>query len=93
MAITQNLEPKRVFHYFEEICGIPHGSGNVEGLSNYLVNFAKEKGLFYIQDKCGNVIMVKEKCGHLQSGDERCSSGDSAGTYGYGSGKETGGSH
>ncbi len=60
MAITQNLEPKRVFHYFEEICGIPHGSGNVEGLSNYLVNFAKEKGLFYIQDKCGNVIMVKE---------------------------------
>ena len=60
MAITQNLEPKRVFHYFEEICGIPHVSGNVEGLSNYLVNFAKEKGLFYIQDKCGNVIMVKE---------------------------------
>ena len=26
MAILENFEPKNVFHYFEEICGIPHGS-------------------------------------------------------------------
>lgn len=25
--ILKGLEPERVFHYFEEICGIPHGSG------------------------------------------------------------------
>ena len=31
MAVTENLKPEKVFHYFEEICGIPHGSGNVEG--------------------------------------------------------------
>ena len=23
MAILENFEPKNVFHYFEEICGIP----------------------------------------------------------------------
>lgn len=58
--ITENLQPKKVFHYFEEICNIPHGSGNVEKISNYLVNFAKELGLEYIQDEDKNVIIIKE---------------------------------
>ena len=26
----EQLEPKEVFHYFKEICKIPHGSGNVK---------------------------------------------------------------
>lgn len=60
MAILENLEPKEVFQYFEEICNIPHGSGNTEAISNYLVEFAKQKGLEYQQDKLGNVIMIKE---------------------------------
>ncbi len=60
MAVTENLKPEKVFHYFEEICGIPHGSGNVEGISDYLVKFAKDRGLFCIQDKWKNVIIVKE---------------------------------
>lgn len=60
MAILENLEPKEVFHYFEEICNIPHGSGNTEAISNYLVEFAKKKGLEYKQDALGNVIIIKE---------------------------------
>lgn len=60
MGVLSNLEPKSVFHYFEEITKIPHGSGNVEQISNYLVNFAKERGLFCIQDALKNVIIVKE---------------------------------
>ena len=28
MKILQNLEPKAVFQYFEEISNIPRGSGN-----------------------------------------------------------------
>lgn len=60
MGVLSNLEPKKVFYYFEEITRIPHGSGNVEQISNYLVDFAKRKGLFYIQDKLKNVIIVKE---------------------------------
>lgn len=60
MAVLEQLEPKRVFHYFEEICGIPHGSGNVEQISNYLVRFAEERGLEHYQDALLNVIMIKE---------------------------------
>ena len=26
MPVLENCEPKKVFHYFEEICKIPHGS-------------------------------------------------------------------
>lgn len=60
MGILSNLEPKSVFHFFEEICSIPHGSGNVEQISDYLVKFAKERNLFYVQDHVKNVIIVKE---------------------------------
>lgn len=60
MRVLENLEPKNVFGYFEDICGIPHGSGNEEQLSNFCVEFAKKHGLSYIQDEMKNVIIIKE---------------------------------
>lgn len=51
------LEPQAVFHYFEDICAIPHGSYNTKAISDYLVNFAKANGLRYIQDELNNVII------------------------------------
>ena len=59
------LEPARVFDFFEEICSIPHGSRNEKLISDYLVNFAKERGLKYIQDEVNNVIIFQEgTCGY-----------------------------
>ena len=60
MRVFEKLKPQDVFYYFEEICRIPHGSGNVSEISNYLVNFAKERNLEHYQDKIGNVIIIKE---------------------------------
>ena len=58
------LEPASVFGYFEEICSIPHGSGNTKMISDYLVSFAKEHGLRYIQDELNNVIIFQNgTCG------------------------------
>lgn len=58
------LEPASVFGFFEEICAIPHGSRNTKKISDFLVNFAKEQGLTYIQDEMGNVILFGEgTCG------------------------------
>ena len=54
------LEPKAVFGYFEKICSIPHGSKNTKMISDYLVEFAKEQGLKYIQDNANNVILFQE---------------------------------
>lgn len=60
MGVLSGLEPKNVFRFFEEICSIPHGSGNIDRMSDYLVEFAKERNLFYVQDHVKNVIIVKE---------------------------------
>jgi dipeptidase D len=54
-----DLEPVNVFHYFEEIAAIPHGSYHVDKISDYLVSFAKERGLRYVQDDAKNVIIFK----------------------------------
>lgn len=59
MESLNNLEPKLVFHYFEEISKIPHGSRNTKEISDYCVNFAKEHGFDYIQDEWNNVIIKK----------------------------------
>lgn len=59
MAVLQNVEPKTVFRFFEEICGIPHGSSNTWAISNYLVDFAVTRKLRYIQDVLGNVMIWK----------------------------------
>lgn len=60
MSILGHLEPANVFHFFEEICNIPHGSGNIDQISDYLVAFAKERNLEYYQDDIKNVIIIKE---------------------------------
>ena len=60
MSVLLGLKPEKVFEFFEEICGIPHGSGNMDAISDYLVAFAKKRGLEVIQDEIKNVIITKE---------------------------------
>jgi len=56
----EQYDYKKVLYYFEELTKIPHGSGNVQAISDYLVNFAKEQGVRYVQDEALNVVMFKE---------------------------------
>ena len=53
-------KPEKLFHFFEEISAIPRGSGNEKGISDYLVKFAQERGLWVHQDEAHNVIIKKE---------------------------------
>lgn len=57
--VLKDLKPIEVFKFFEEMCQIPRGSGNEKGISDYLVNFAKERNLEVIQDEALNVIIKK----------------------------------
>ena len=59
MSVLGHLQPAEVLRYFEEICAIPHGSGNTKAISDYCVEFAKARGLEYRQDEWNNVILVK----------------------------------
>lgn len=63
------LESAKVFDYFEEICGIPHGSRNTKQISDYLVSFAKAHRLEYYQDDANNVVMVQEASAGYEKAD------------------------
>ena len=59
MGVLGHLEPKRVLELFEEMCAIPHGSFHTKAISDWCVEFAKERGLEYHQDSANNVIIIK----------------------------------
>lgn len=59
MRVLENLEPSRVFSYFEDLCAIPHGSRNTKAVSDYCVKFAEKRGLEHYQDGANNVIIIK----------------------------------
>ncbi|MGN0350534.1 MAG: aminoacyl-histidine dipeptidase [Roseburia sp.] len=60
MSKLENLKPEKVFHYFEEICAIPHGSRNTKAISDYLAEFAAQHHLEYYQDESNNIVMIQE---------------------------------
>lgn len=60
MRVLENIEPKSVFYFFEELCKIPHGSTNSKPIADWLVEFAKNRGLEYYRDNSDNVIIIKE---------------------------------
>lgn len=59
MPVLEQLEPKKVFHFFEEISQIPRGTFHTKAVSDYCVNFATDRGLFVVQDDLNNVIIKK----------------------------------
>ncbi|MDD3369917.1 MAG: aminoacyl-histidine dipeptidase [Lachnospiraceae bacterium] len=60
MECLDALKLGKVFYFFGELSKIPHASYHVEEISDYLVSFAKERGLAYRQDECLNVIIKKD---------------------------------
>ncbi|MBO8437218.1 MAG: aminoacyl-histidine dipeptidase [Spirochaetes bacterium] len=53
------LNNKRLWKIFSEISSIPRESGNEEGIRNYLLSWAKERGIEASADEKGNVYMSK----------------------------------
>ena len=58
--ILSGIKPERVFYYFENICGIPHGSGNCEAISKYCISVAENLGLECSTDEHFNIIIKKD---------------------------------
>lgn len=59
MGLLENYEPKAVWDFFEDFSKIPHGSGNIKGISDYVVKFAEDRNLKFRQDDEGNVVIFK----------------------------------
>ena len=56
--VLDNIEPRRVMHWFEALCAIPHGSGNTKKISDFCVEFARERSFEHYQDSLNNVIII-----------------------------------
>ncbi len=60
MIISENFPyTHEFFKVFNEICKIPHGSGNTRAIAEFCLNYAKDCGCEAVQDKIGNVIIKK----------------------------------
>jgi dipeptidase D len=57
--VLENLEPKNLFKFFGEILSIPRPSKHEEKMTQYLIDWAKERNLDYESDEIGNVIIRK----------------------------------
>jgi dipeptidase D len=52
-----SLEPREVWHYFDRIRQIPHGSGNEKAIGEAIMAWAAEKGREADMDAVGNVVV------------------------------------
>ena len=59
LNIPEYKDAEKVFYFFEEISKIPHPSEHTEKIADYLVDFAKTRGLWYMRDESNNVIIRK----------------------------------
>jgi len=60
MSSLEGLEPKNIWKHFAEILKIPRCSGNETVIGDYIISFAKEKGIEWDKDEVGNVVIRKK---------------------------------
>lgn len=59
MPVLSSLEPREVLGFFETMSDIPHGSGNEKQVADWVVQFARERGLEATQDDLHCVLVKK----------------------------------
>lgn len=59
-GVLEGLTPKEVFHYFDILSSIPRGSSHEKQVSDWFVQFAKERNLEVWQDPIYNNILIRK---------------------------------
>lgn len=59
MTVLESLQPREIFSLFETLSDIPHGSGNEKQAADWIVAFARERGLEAEQDAMHCVLVKK----------------------------------
>ncbi|RLV50939.1 aminoacyl-histidine dipeptidase [Nocardioides mangrovicus] len=66
MTVLSSLEPAEILGHFETLAGIPRGSGNEQQVADWVVAFARERGLEAEQDAKHCVLVRKPGQGGLE---------------------------
>lgn len=59
LEIIKGVKNERPFYYFEQISKIPRASHNEKAIADYIVEFARIRGLSCYRDDLNNVLIVK----------------------------------
>ncbi len=59
MGKLSGIAPSDVFEIFEDICGIPRESGNLDAIARYCIGFAERNNYKWWRDKYNNVVIKK----------------------------------
>lgn len=59
MSVLADLEPRVIMDFFDVMTRTPRGSENEKGISDWVVQFAKDRGLEHHQDELWNVLVRK----------------------------------
>ncbi len=57
--VLADLKPQSLWHFFEDICNIPHPSKKEEKIISYVKSFGEELQLETIVDHAGNILIRK----------------------------------
>lgn len=57
--LLEKLDYKNVLYYFTQISNVPRGSGYNDKISDFLVEFAREQNLSFVQDAAKNIVIYK----------------------------------
>ncbi|MBM9465958.1 beta-Ala-His dipeptidase [Nakamurella leprariae] len=66
MPVLEKLEPQEVLRFFEILSDIPRGSENEQQVADWVVAFARERGLTAFQDAAHCVVVRKPGQGGLE---------------------------
>ena len=55
--LLEDFAPQRVLRHFEDICAIPHGSGNELALGEHILALASRQKLETQRDSAGSVLV------------------------------------
>lgn len=67
MSALESLEPREILSFFETLSGIPRGSGNEQGVADWIVAFARERGLEASRDEMHCVLVRKPGTAGLEN--------------------------
>ncbi|MCH6472610.1 beta-Ala-His dipeptidase [Sinomonas terrae] len=59
MSTLKSIQPQEVFSFFESLSGIPRGSGNEKEVADWVIGFARDRGLEAVQDEMHCVLVKK----------------------------------
>ena len=59
MSTIKDLQPQAIWKNFYLLTQVPRPSGHLEKVQEFLLNWAKEKGVEAKKDEAGNILMYK----------------------------------